>query len=49
MVDTLSELEPGAAVMFLVEGEPLERFGGVDLTQPMRARPPESESEAPQD
>ena len=49
VVDTLSELEPGAVVMFLVEGEPLERFGGVDLTQPMRARPPESESEAPQD
>lgn len=37
VVDTLSGLEPGAEISFQVEGEPLKRFGGVDLTQPLQA------------
>lgn len=44
VADTLAALEPGAEVSFQVEGEPLKRFGGVDLTQPIRAEAPAEES-----
>lgn len=44
MVDTLSELEPGAKVTFQVEGEPLEHFGGIDLIQPLSVELPQSEN-----
>lgn len=38
IVDTLAEVTPEARAIFLIEGQRLESFGGLDLTRPLAAR-----------
>lgn len=38
LAGTLLELDPEGRVVFLVEGQPLEAFGGLDLREPLSAR-----------
>lgn len=37
VVDTLAELEPGCTVLFQVEGQALEAYGGLDLTRALES------------
>ena len=36
IVNTISGMVPGAEVRFLVEGQPLEKYGGLSLAEPLR-------------
>lgn len=38
IVETLAEITPGARVIFRVEGQPLERFGSLELAGPLVSR-----------